>query len=232
MRLPRRRALHKYHLRQEVSDLHKDIETSVKLWLRCSETSLSNLQSLKSFTAQAQLSHSSRPHRDTKWSPTELRLCCIRTVYKPSCKQLRWSSIAVALQRCSVISSTFRNHSQVSVQQRYSFWSMSPQKLDFIVQQTEDLQPANTGLKAGAALILSRTESNELVQVIHDGAVLGSVPNEQNHLLPVNLPSCTVRSVRKQDGKVTQIVVRAVLLPTSADTCQYPGIENFCLTWL
>ncbi|DBA75581.1 TPA: hypothetical protein ACH3X2_009136 [Trebouxia sp. C0005] len=100
---------------------------------------------------------------------------------------------------------------------------MSPQKLDFIVQQTEDLQPANTGLKAGAALTLSRTESNGLVQVIHDGAVLGSVPNEQNHLLPVNLPSCTVRSVRKQDGKVTQIVVRAVLLPTSADTCQYPG---------
>ena len=109
---------------------------------------------------------------------------------------------------------------------------MSSQKLDFIVQQTEDLQQANTGLKAGAALTLSRTESNDLVQVMHDGTVLGSVPNEQGHLLPVSLPSCTVRSVRKQDGKVTQIVVRAVLLPTSADTCQHPGIQSFYLTCL
>ncbi|DBB03758.1 TPA: hypothetical protein ACH3X3_011066 [Trebouxia sp. C0006] len=100
---------------------------------------------------------------------------------------------------------------------------MSSQKLDFIVQQTQDLQEANTGLKAGAALTLSRTESNDLVQVMHDGTALGSVPKEQGHLLPVNLPSCTVHSVRKQDGKVTQIVVRAVLVPPSADTCQHPG---------
>ncbi len=107
---------------------------------------------------------------------------------------------------------------------------MSSQKLDFIVQQTEDLQEANTGLKAGAALTLSRTESNDLVQVMHDGTALGSVPKEQEHLLPVNLPSCTVHSVRKQDGKVTQIVVRAVLVPPSADTCQHPGIESFCMT--
>ncbi len=109
---------------------------------------------------------------------------------------------------------------------------MSSQKLDFIVQQTEDLQQANTALKAGAALTLSRTEATDLVQVLHNGAVLGSVPNEQGHLLPVSLASCTVRSVRKQDGKVTQIVVRAVLMPTSADTCQHPGIESFCCTWL
>ncbi len=107
---------------------------------------------------------------------------------------------------------------------------MSSQKLDFIVQQTQDLQEANTGLKAGAALTLSRTESNDLVQVMHDGTALGSVPKEQGHLLPVNLPSCTVHSVRKQDGKVTQIVVRAVLVPPSADTCQHPGIESFCMT--
>ncbi|DBA80566.1 TPA: hypothetical protein ACH3X1_007826 [Trebouxia sp. C0004] len=100
---------------------------------------------------------------------------------------------------------------------------MSSQKVDFIVQQTEDLQPASTGLKAGAALTLSRTDSNDLVQVMHEGTALGSVPNEQGRLLPVSLPACTVRSVRKQDGKVTQIVVRAVLLPTSADVCQHPG---------
>ncbi len=109
---------------------------------------------------------------------------------------------------------------------------MSSQKLDFIVQQTEDLQQAKTGLKAGAALTLSRSESNDLVQVMHDGIALGSVPNEQGQLLPVSLPSCTVRSVRMQDSKVTQIVVRAVLLPTSANTYQHPGNESFCLTSL
>jgi len=107
---------------------------------------------------------------------------------------------------------------------------MSFQKLDLVVQQTGDLQEANTGLKAGAALTLSRTESNDLVQVMHNGTALGSVPKEQGHLIPISLPSCTVRSVRKKDGKVTQIVVRAVLVPTSADTCQHPGIESFCLT--
>lgn len=100
---------------------------------------------------------------------------------------------------------------------------MSSQKLDFVVQQTRDLQQANTGLKAGAALTLSRTDSNDLVQVMHDGTALGSVPSEQGHLLPISLPSCAIRSVRKQDGKVTQIVVRAVLGPTSADTCEHSG---------
>ncbi len=148
---------------------------------------------------------------------------------KPHHKQVRWAFSAVA---CSVPRSLPQLTAFTAnwLSRSCSFWPMSFQKLDLIVQQTGDLQEANTGLKAGAALTLSRTESNDLVQVMHNGTALGSVPKEQGHLIPISLPSCTVRSVRKQDGKVTQIVVRAVLVPTSADTCQHPGIESFCLT--
>lgn len=106
---------------------------------------------------------------------------------------------------------------------------MSLQKLDFVVQQAEELQEASTSVKAGAAVTFSWTEANDLVQVMYDGTILGSVPRDQQHHLQVSLPPGTVRSVRKQDGKVTQILVRADLSSANAKVPQLPGKQQSSL---
>lgn len=72
-------------------------------------------------------------------------------------------------------------------------------------------------------MTLSWTEAGDTIQVLHDGAILGSVPIDQQHQLPGELPTCTVRSFRNQDGKLTQILVRAVLTSATTDAPQAPG---------
>ena len=103
---------------------------------------------------------------------------------------------------------------------------MTLQKLDFLVQQADDLTEASTILKAGAAVTLSRTTSGESVQVLHENNVVGAVPTDQLHHLQGDLPPCTVRSVRKQDGKITQVLVRATMVPSTIEAPQLSGKQD------
>ena len=97
------------------------------------------------------------------------------------------------------------------------------QKLDFIVQQSDDIQEASAAVKTGSAVTLSWNDSGDLLKVLHDETVLGSVPKDQAQHLQGDLPSCTVRSVRKQGCKITQIMVRATFTQAKAAVPHLPG---------
>lgn len=99
---------------------------------------------------------------------------------------------------------------------------MTGRKVDFIVEQSVELQEAVTDLKAGTHVTLDNDVSTGTSQVYCNGCALGQVPTEQQQLLDGSSCLCTVRSIRKQDGKITQILVRAVISSSVAEAM--PGI--------
>lgn len=88
---------------------------------------------------------------------------------------------------------------------------MTGRKVDFVVERSEELQEAAIELRAGTHVTLSSDESTGRAQVYCEGQLLGQVPADQQQQLSGSSCNCTVRSVKKQDGKITQILVRAVL---------------------
>lgn len=99
---------------------------------------------------------------------------------------------------------------------------MTGRKVDFVVERSEELQEAAIELRAGTRVALSSDESTGKTHVHCEGQVLGQVPADQQRQLSGSSCNCTVRSVKKQDGKITQILVRAVL--SNADLKQLPGM--------
>lgn len=107
--------------------------------------------------------------------------------------------------------------------------------MDFVVEQSAELQEAVIDLKAGTHVTLDDALSAGRLQVYCKGSALGHVPTDQEQQLKGSACTCTVRSIRKQDGKITQILVRAVLstsvpvtLPDhpAADSTQLPELED------
>ena len=103
--------------------------------------------------------------------------------------------------------------------------SMAGRKVDFVVEQSDELQEAAIDLKAGTHVILSGDESTGRSQVQCEGHVLGQVPADQQQQLRGNSCTCNVRSIRKQDGKITQILVRAVISNSQAKSL--PGMHLY-----
>lgn len=99
---------------------------------------------------------------------------------------------------------------------------MTGRKVDFVVERSDELQEAAIDLRAGTHVTLSSDESTGQAQVHCEGQVLGHVPADQQQHLSGSSCSCTVRSVKRQDGKITQILVRAVL--SNADLKRLPGM--------
>lgn len=99
---------------------------------------------------------------------------------------------------------------------------MTGRKVDFVVEQSDELQDAAIDLRAGTHVTLSSDESTGKAQVHCEGQVLGQVPADQQQQLSGSFCKCTVRSVKKQDRKITQILVRAVL--SNSDLKQLPGM--------
>ena len=99
---------------------------------------------------------------------------------------------------------------------------MVDHKVDFLVVLVEQNYPpseADNSLKAGTAVTLNHSDS--VTQVLHDQTVLGNVPASSQQLVHDRTPTCTVRSVKRQDGKLSQILVRAVF-PSSETTATLP----------
>lgn len=102
---------------------------------------------------------------------------------------------------------------------------MTGRKVDFVVEQPDELQEAAIELKAGTRVTLSNDESIGRSQVHCDGQVLGHVPADQQQQLRGSSCICNVRSIRKQDGKITQILVRAVVSNSQAKSL--PGVRPY-----
>lgn len=96
--------------------------------------------------------------------------------------------------------------------------------MDFVVEQSAELQEAVIDLKAGTHVTLDDALSAGRLQVYCKGSALGHVPTDQEQQLKGSACTCTVRSIRKQDGKITQILVRAVLSTSVPVTL--PGMTN------
>lgn len=101
---------------------------------------------------------------------------------------------------------------------------MAGRKVDFVVEQSVELHEAVIDLKAGTHVTLDDDTSTGTPQVYCKGYALGLVPTEQQQQLKGSSCTCTVRSIRKQDGKITQILVRAVLSTSVAETL--PGMPQ------
>lgn len=99
---------------------------------------------------------------------------------------------------------------------------MTGRKVDFVIEQRDELQEAAIELKAGTHVTLSCDESTGMSQVHCEGQVLGQVPADQQQQLSGSSCTCNVRSIRKQDGKITQVLVRAVI--PNWETKSLPGM--------
>ena len=88
---------------------------------------------------------------------------------------------------------------------------MAARKLDFAVQLPAEFSDAPGSLKAGSVVSLNSPDSDEILQVQYKGSVIGQVPTDQQQQLASSSCACTVRSIRKVDGNVSQILVRAVM---------------------
>ena len=100
---------------------------------------------------------------------------------------------------------------------------MTGRKVEFIVEQSDELQEAPNELKAGTRVTLSNDHSSGKAQIHCEGQLLGQVPVEQQQQLGGSSCTCSLRSIRKQDGKVTQILVRAVVSNSQAKSL--PGMR-------
>ena len=94
---------------------------------------------------------------------------------------------------------------------------MAARKVDFVVEQSVELEEAVTDLKAGSHVTLNDDVTTGRQQVCCEGYALGQVPTDQQQQLEGSSCTCTVRSIRKQDGKITQILVRAILSSSAAE---------------
>ena len=99
---------------------------------------------------------------------------------------------------------------------------MVGQKVDFKVQQGDSSPEASHSLKAGSSVTLS-SSSDGATQVLHQGVLLGTVPADVQHHFTGQDVACTVRSVRRQDGNLSQTLVRAVFSSPEAAATELPG---------
>lgn len=99
---------------------------------------------------------------------------------------------------------------------------MAARKLDFMVRLPAELPDAPGSLKAGSLVTLLSLDSDKTMQVQYEGRTLGHVPTDQQQQLANSSCACTVRSIRKVDGKVSQILVRAVTAESAPS--QLPGM--------
>ena len=100
--------------------------------------------------------------------------------------------------------------------------SMTGQKVDFIVEQPEELQESAIELKAGMQVQLINDEATGRSQVYCQGQALGHMPTDQQQQLRGSSCTYAVRSIRKQDGKIVHILVRAVM--PSSEVKRLPGM--------
>lgn len=93
---------------------------------------------------------------------------------------------------------------------------MASEKVDFLVQQSDPCPEPKSSLKAGTAVTLN--QSGSVTEVVHEETVLGVVRASDQQLFQDSTPACTIRSVRRQDGKLSQILVRAIFPNSEATT--------------
>ena len=98
---------------------------------------------------------------------------------------------------------------------------MATQKQDFVVQQSNTLLEADTNLKAGSEVALLAPDATGVTEVHYQGTLLGLLPSSQQHL-SAPFYTCIVRSLRKQNGQITQILVRAT--PADAPVSHLPSM--------
>ena len=98
---------------------------------------------------------------------------------------------------------------------------MASEKVDFLVQQSDPCPEPKSSLKAGTAVTLN--QSGSVTEVVHEETVLGVVPASDQQLFQDRTPACTIRSVRRQDGKLSQILVRAIFLNSEATAAPPAG---------
>ena len=98
---------------------------------------------------------------------------------------------------------------------------MASEKVDFLVQQSYPCSETKSSLKAGAAVTLN--QSGSVTEVVHEETVLGFVPASDQQLFQDRTPTCTIRSVKRQDGKLSQILVRAIFRSSEATAAPPAG---------
>ena len=107
---------------------------------------------------------------------------------------------------------------------------MAAQKLDFSIQPLAESLAAPADLKAGSIVSLLNLDLGKTLQVQYKDSPLGQVPTEQQQQLEGSSYICTVRSIRKQDGKITQVMVRAVLSDPVPGVIPNPSMQHFSCT--
>ena len=82
-------------------------------------------------------------------------------------------------------------------------------KVDFQLQLTEQNAEAASAVRTGETLQLQPSTSDSAPQVVNSaGQTLGTVPADLLYRVPHSAAALTVRSVRRQDGKVVEVALR------------------------
>lgn len=101
---------------------------------------------------------------------------------------------------------------------------MPPIKLDFAVEGIDQYQDAVSAAKAGTSVTFKTDDKTSQLSVIDQhGAELGLVPALLQQALAADTFTATIRSCRRQENKVTELLVRAVADGGQQAAVQLPG---------
>lgn len=104
---------------------------------------------------------------------------------------------------------------------------MPPIKLDFAVESIDQYQDAVSTAKAGTSVTFQTDDTTSQLSVLdQNGAQLGHVPTLLQQALAADTFTATIRSCRRQENKVTELLVRAVADGGQQAAVQLPGKSN------